>query len=70
MAEKHGKPWIHIDANKFSVPAAVELVRAWISGNNLEVLNVAGPRASKDRAIYSTTTRILKAVLQPQNESE
>jgi hypothetical protein len=63
MAEKHGKPWIHVDANKFSVEAAVEIIRAWVSGNNIELLNVAGPRASKDIGIYATTARILKAVL-------
>jgi hypothetical protein len=68
MAVKHGKPWIHVDVNKVWVEATVQIIRAWISGNNIEVLNVAGPRASKDREIYSTTARILKAVLQSQNE--
>jgi hypothetical protein len=67
-AEKHGKPWMHIDTNKHSVEAAVQVIRAWISGNNIEVLNVAGPRASKDPKIYTTTTRVLKAVLQSQDE--
>jgi hypothetical protein len=68
-AEKHEKPWIHVDAHKVSVEAAVQIVRAWISGNRIKILNVAGSRASKDREIYSTTTRTLKAVLQSQNES-
>ena len=63
MAEKHGKRWMHIDANKHSAEAAVEVIRAWISGNNIEVLNVAGPRASKDPRIYTKTRKILKAAL-------
>ena len=63
MAAKHGKPWIHIDANKHSVEAAVEMIRAWLSGNDIEVLNVAGPRASRDPRIYATTKTILSAVL-------
>jgi hypothetical protein len=63
MAEKHGKPWIHIDANRVSVEAATEIIRAWLNGNDIEVLNVAGPRASKDPKIYSVTKEILKAVM-------
>jgi hypothetical protein len=51
MAEKHGKPWMHIDANKTSVEAAVQVIRAWISGSGIKILNVAGPRASEDSKI-------------------
>jgi hypothetical protein len=63
MAIKHGKPWIHIDANKHPVDAAVERIRTWISGNDIELLNVAGPPGSKDPQIYTATKRILKAVM-------
>jgi hypothetical protein len=63
MAAKHGKPWIHIDANKQSLETAVQMIRTWISGNDIEQLNVAGPPASKDLHIYTTTKMILKAVL-------
>jgi hypothetical protein len=31
MAEKHGKPWIHLDANNFSLVAAVEIFHSGIS---------------------------------------
>lgn len=63
MAAKHGKPWIHVDADKHSVEAAVQMIRTWISGNDIERLNVAGPPASKDPQIYAATKIILKAVL-------
>ena len=63
MAAKHGKPWIHIDADKHSIEAAVERIRTWISGNDIETLNVAGPPASKDPYIYAATKTILEAVL-------
>jgi hypothetical protein len=65
MAEKHGKPWMHVDAGELSVEAAVQLVTAWINGNDIKTLNMAGPRASKDPKIYSTTKRILKGLLEP-----
>ena len=68
MAQKHNKPWIHVNASEHSVDAAVVVVRAWISGNNIRILNVAGSRARKDRRIYSTTREILKALLRSKNE--
>jgi hypothetical protein len=64
MAEKHGKPWIHLDADKFSVEAAVEIIRAWLSGNDIEVLNVAGPSASKDPKIFEATKKLLTLLIQ------
>ena len=63
VAAQHGKPWIHVDADKHPTDAAVEIIRTWISGNDIETLNVAGPPASKDPRIYATTKGILKAVL-------
>lgn len=63
MAAKHGKPWLHIDADKQSLESAVQMIRTWISGNDIEVMNVAGPPASKDPQIYTETKRILKAVM-------
>jgi hypothetical protein len=68
MAIEHGKPWIHIDANKHPVDTAVERIRTWISGNDIEILNVAGPPASKDPQIYTATKRILKAVMLSSDE--
>lgn len=63
MAEKHGKPWIHVDADRISIDAAVQLVRAWTNGNQVQVLNVAGPRDSKDPRIYGTTKRLLTVLI-------
>jgi len=63
MAEKHGKPWIHVDASRMSIDAAVQLVRARINGSQVKVLNVAGPRGTKDPKIYVTTKRLLTVLI-------
>jgi len=63
MAERQGKSWIHADANRISIDAAVQLIRAWINGSQIKVLNVAGPRASKDPKIYGTTKRLLTVLI-------
>jgi hypothetical protein len=59
MAEKQGKPWMHIDANKTSVEAAFQVIRAWVNGSQIKILNVAGPRASEDPKIYGTVRKLL-----------
>jgi hypothetical protein len=68
-AEKYDKPWLHVDAKKVSVEVAAQIVSAWINGNGIRVLNVAGSRASEDPQIYSIAKKILKAVLQSKHES-
>lgn len=66
LAEKYHRPWFHADMLKLSVPQAAEKIRSWIRENNIEVLNVAGPRASNDANIHDLTFNILKTVLSPQ----
>jgi len=62
MTMKHGKPWYHADLNKLPTFHAAMIIQDWISKNGIETLNVAGPRASKDPAIYGLVTVILELV--------
>jgi hypothetical protein len=62
LSEKRDKPFIHVDFNRMSIDEASEAVRIWLEKNQIETLNVAGPRASKDPAIYEATRRLLDAV--------
>ncbi len=63
MARKHGKPCLHIDFDKQNADRAVPLVRAWLLETQPRVLNVAGPRASDDPAIYSKARSVLAGAL-------
>ena len=36
--------------------------RVWIKNNRIQVLNVAGPRASKDPDIYNVTVKVLETL--------
>ena len=45
FAIKHRKPYLHLSACKAN--AASEL-KQWMQQNNIHVLNVAGPRESKE----------------------
>lgn len=62
MAVKHNRIWLHIDLNQISAFQAAVAVKDWISKNKIEVLNVAGPRASKDPKIYKDSLKILESI--------
>jgi hypothetical protein len=38
-------------------------IRDWIAANRIRVLNVAGPRASKDPGIYRSALALIETVL-------
>jgi hypothetical protein len=60
LAEEHKKPYIHIDLNLLSMQEAALIINKWIQSHKLKVLNVAGPRASKDPKIYQATMELLE----------
>jgi len=62
MVLGHGHPWLHIDLNKTESFQAAKQIKSWLAEHEIEVLNVAGPRASKDPDIYQATVHILKTV--------
>lgn len=62
LAEQHGKPCLHI--NFFEViafDAAID-IHEWLRAHDIRILNVAGPRASKDPEIYKVTYELLETV--------
>lgn len=62
LAKKNNKPCLHINLNQMpEFKSAIEIIH-WINQHGIEVLNVAGPRASKDPKIYDTTLNILETV--------
>lgn len=65
LAQRHGKPCLWIDRDQGPQDWAVELVRSWIMDNAIGVLNVAGPRASKDHRIYDAVFQLLHSLMKP-----
>ena len=61
FAIKHHKPRLHLDMNKTTITEAVGSLNNWIEKSKIEILNVAGPRVSKDNKIYQVTKDILEA---------
>ncbi len=62
-ARKAGKPYLVIDLEEMPDEEAVAELRAWLERIVPGTLNVAGPRASKNEAIYGDAKAILLAAL-------
>jgi hypothetical protein len=62
MAIKHGRPCLYIDLSETNAFKAAQIISSWLEDHQVEVLNIAGPRSSKDPDIYRTTKSILKTV--------
>jgi hypothetical protein len=60
MAKKHNRPCLHLDLNKSDIFQTSMLLLEWIDEYEIETLNVAGPRESKNPKIY----RLVKEVLE------
>jgi Circularly permutated YpsA SLOG family len=62
-AKKLGKPWLHLSAADY--PPAEELL-GFIQNNNIEVLNVAGTRGSKEPAVAKFVKQVLEQAFFPR----
>ncbi len=63
FATQHNKPFLYIDLNSTTAFIATGLINTWLLHYKIEVLNVAGPRASKDPKIHRLTADILESVI-------
>ena len=62
MAVKHHRPWLHIDLDRSGAFRSAMAIRDWIAANRIRVLNVAGPRASKEPRIYRSALALIETV--------
>ena len=60
MVLKNKRQLLHIDLNLTTSYDAAHLLFSWIDLQHIKILNVAGPRARKDPAIYYDVFRVLE----------
>ena len=60
MTLKHKRHLLHIDLNQTPSYDAASLILSWVNLHRIDILNVAGPRASEDPDIYNDVFRILE----------
>jgi len=64
VAGKHRRPVLTAELYRFSLENAADKAREWLKLTGAEILNVAGPRASKDPTIYAATYNLLGAIFE------
>jgi hypothetical protein len=70
FAENQKKPCLHIDLSKELIYGAAVHIVDWVQEHGIEVLNVAGPRASKDNEIYEKVLMTIELVYYMQRSVE
>jgi hypothetical protein len=70
MTLKHKKQLLGLDLEQIDLYNAASLVASWIKMRRITILNVAGPRASKDPQIYSDVINILQRAIQILKDEE
>ena len=63
LAKQHNRPWLHVDLDRVTAREAVQIIVGWVDENDIQTLNVAGPRASKDPGIHDFVMGLLERVL-------
>lgn len=63
MALNHSKPFIHIDLARIGVTEGADAVVQFVQQNEIEILNIAGPRESGDARIYNAVYAVLELAI-------
>jgi hypothetical protein len=66
LAAKHHKPWIHLHRRSGGYDGPEPLLLQFLSEHNIETLNVAGTRASKEPDVYKFVKYTLERALFPR----
>ncbi|MBW2367218.1 MAG: putative molybdenum carrier protein [Deltaproteobacteria bacterium] len=62
MAKRHNNPYLHINLKKTATFFAASEIIKWVEENDIEVLNVTGPRENKDPFICKDVQKIIEGV--------
>ena len=65
----HKRPTLHLDLRRVDIKRAAKLLVEFVRTNRIEVLNIAGPRASGDPYIYGAVFSVLTVALSGIQES-
>ncbi len=64
LAVEHQKPCLVVDLAQTTEQEAVHAVWDWLKAENIQVLNVAGPRASQQPQLYGPVKGIVTELIQ------
>jgi len=65
LAERHGRPVLHLDLDAAGDDDAARALRAWLAEHRIATLNVAGSRESGCPGLRADVERVLLLTLRP-----
>jgi hypothetical protein len=65
LAEQRAKPCLHLSGD-LAAALAAELLRGFVAHHRVKILNVAGPRATKEAGVYDLTWKLLERAFGPE----
>ena len=69
VAAEASKPCLWLDMSLLGPDGALEQLSAWLAEHRIEVLNVAGPRASEDENVHYVVFALLSALLRARRRA-
>jgi len=69
-AEKHNRPYLHIDLNKNPLNSASALIRKWMINNQLEAIYFTGSKSIDDTHLNQEVIRIIEGICRMESEQE
>ncbi len=69
-AEKHNRPYLHIDLNDNPLNSASALIRKWMINNQLEAIYFTGSKSIDDTHLNQEVIRIIEGICRMESEQE
>ncbi len=69
-AEKHDRPYLHVDLNENPLNLASALIRKWMINNQLEVIYFTGSKSTGGSIIHQEVIQIIEGICRMESEQE
>jgi hypothetical protein len=70
FAEKHNRPYLHVDLNENPLNLASALIRKWMINNQLETLYFTGSKTTGGTNITQEVIQIIEGICRMESEQE
>ncbi len=69
-AEKHSRPYLHVDLNENPLNLASALIRKWMINNQLEAIYFTGSKSAGDSNTNQEVIQIIEGICRMESEQE
>ncbi len=70
FAEKHNRPYLHVDLSENPLNKAAALIRKWMINNELEAIYFTGLKSTEGSNIHQEVIKIIEGICRMESEQE